>query len=83
MDAGIAVEMGWRIADGLVNGTPYGAGLGPTLERIADALERQAEAQELLAVAISEANVVEGFRPESAAGVLYNRIRARHEKGGM
>lgn len=52
-------------------------------ERIANALKRQAEAQELLALAISEANVVEGFHPESAAGVLYDRIRARHEKGGM
>lgn len=51
-------------------------------DRIADALERQAEAQELFALAISEANVVEGFHPASAAGVLYERIRARHQKGG-
>lgn len=52
------------------------------MERIVDALERQAEAQELSALAISDANAVDGFRPGSAADVLYTRICARHQKDG-
>lgn len=78
---GLTIE---KFADAIVNGNSFGRGIAEHLERIATALERQAEAAELVALdraaewTTDESEVTPSAIPAlRAVNALRNRILAR------